>query len=485
MNNEELVKSLRTEINTYLKNTVADLQQEIAQMQERVDAEIGRHRSDLQRFFEDLLAKGASAGVDESFTRVISDHMQIAYEDGSKEATETLAASALQPEPEPQKEADYSVMRDAVNDISAQTSQAEILKALVNHSSSFAPRGAFFVVKSDHLVGWRTFGHDITDNTDAVREIILPLNSNTLLGASVKENSTQYNSADQPTEDSKYLEKLNFGESKDAVAIPLIVRGRGVAVLYADAGENNLPIDVEALESLVRVASLTVELRATGIKPVQTAASAQTAKKGRQQSRQPAGAGADVSTQETSNQSTSQRKSVKTADNQLSNQDYAQPVEQDLSPTALAQEPEIVANGHYTTGELMSSNFGAETQQPVEVETVGAQTSSRKSSERGGSKLPIEVPEDERRLHNDARKFARLLVSEIKLYNEQKVKEGRQVGDLYSRLREAVDRSREMYNKRVSPPVAARYDYFHDELVSTLAEGEETKLGKEYPGAII
>jgi nickel-dependent lactate racemase len=97
--------------------------------------------------------------------------------------------------------------------------------------------------------------------------------------------------------------------------------------------------------------------------------------------------------------------------------------------------------------------------------------------------LPIEVSDDERRPHNDARRFARLLVSEIKLYNEQKVKEGREAGDLYERLREAVDRSREMYDKRVSPAVAAKFDYFNFEIVNTLAEGDETKLGKNYPGA--
>jgi hypothetical protein len=100
--------------------------------------------------------------------------------------------------------------------------------------------------------------------------------------------------------------------------------------------------------------------------------------------------------------------------------------------------------------------------------------------------LPVEVGSDEeRRLHNDARRFARLLVSEIKLYNEQKVAEGRSEGDLYQRLREYIDRSREMYDKRVKPEVAQRYDYFHTELVNTLAEGDEAKLGSAYPGATV
>jgi hypothetical protein len=93
------------------------------------------------------------------------------------------------------------------------------------------------------------------------------------------------------------------------------------------------------------------------------------------------------------------------------------------------------------------------------------------------------VADEERRFHNDARRFARLLVSEIKLYNEQKVREGLESSDLYDRLREAIDRSREMYDKRVQPPVASKFDYFHYELVGALAEGDEKKLGGTYPGA--
>jgi hypothetical protein len=42
-----------------------------------------------------------------------------------------------------------------------------------------------------------------------------------------------------------------------------------------------------------------------------------------------------------------------------------------------------------------------------------------------------------------------------------------------------------MYDKRVQPPVAAKFDYFHYELISSLAEGEEGKLGGNYPGAAI
>jgi hypothetical protein len=40
-----------------------------------------------------------------------------------------------------------------------------------------------------------------------------------------------------------------------------------------------------------------------------------------------------------------------------------------------------------------------------------------------------------------------------------------------------------MYDKRVRPEVSSRYDYFHHELVTMLAEGDAGLLGAGYPGA--
>ena len=70
-----------------------------------------------------------------------------------------------------------------------------------------------------------------------------------------------------------------------------------------------------------------------------------------------------------------------------------------------------------------------------------------------GSRGPLaEVSSgDERR--EEARRFARLLVSEIKLYNERAVLEGREHGNLYERLRDDIDRSRQMYEERIPQDV--------------------------------
>jgi hypothetical protein len=83
--------------------------------------------------------------------------------------------------------------------------------------------------------------------------------------------------------------------------------------------------------------------------------------------------------------------------------------------------------------------------------------------------------------HKDARRLARLLVSEIKLYNENAVREGRNKSDLYVRLKKDIDRSTDVYTQRVPEEVRAQFDYLWDELVRQLAEGDGSKLGPDGP----
>ncbi len=98
---------------------------------------------------------------------------------------------------------------------------------------------------------------------------------------------------------------------------------------------------------------------------------------------------------------------------------------------------------------------------------------------------PALSPEDEEKYGNEARRFARLLVSEIKLYNEDEVYNGRQHGDLYNRLKRDIDRSREMYEKRVHPEIAKVSDHFHEELIRILAREDLNLMGQNYPGPVV
>lgn len=86
---------------------------------------------------------------------------------------------------------------------------------------------------------------------------------------------------------------------------------------------------------------------------------------------------------------------------------------------------------------------------------------------------PAPSPEED----SSARRYARLLVSEIKLYNESAVRLGREKRDLLNRLGPEIERARRLYEERVSPAIAARASYFQEELVHTLADGDRELLG--------
>lgn len=75
-----------------------------------------------------------------------------------------------------------------------------------------------------------------------------------------------------------------------------------------------------------------------------------------------------------------------------------------------------------------------------------------------------------------ARRYARLLVSEIKMYHEPAVIAGRQERNLAARLGGEIARARVLYEQRVPADVRRATDYFHAELVRTLADGDASLL---------
>ncbi len=665
MNSEELELSLRTEFENYLKNALADMKQEVSDFQEKFEAELDQHKANLDNVFKDFSGKiKEDKELEDSFTETVAEHLKLARDEGARiTATAIAEAEELEKEQAPPA-VNFSDLRDAIDEISSKDSQSEILKSLVHHASQYTPRGSFFIVKNEHLVGWRVFGTQEHENPHSIREVFFPVATQTSLGESIKSLATVESSYGSYENDSIYLNQLEFGQPEKMYAIPLIARGRGVAVLYADAGTDGDSVNVEALESLVRVAGLTVEVLAStkGAKPQHEQREEYQAEEVQEVEEQEAenveteapetysfaDTGAETSdiseevpesysledytpvTEEPAEESyspdaeeASEKESYSYQDSfetepaqefqaepeveeaqeeaEVAEEEYFAPQEDSVEEVEVAEEEatyeydfqpaeeevseevseepqpsyndyswdqssesaeevqefsdgskveetssvedeysvpavedyqaepvesyeaespvefedsteevkapetdyqeqpaeyefeapvsEEYTDNEYTAVDESPAEESVEVAEEVSEEPAPAETSPAASVRpRFGDRnvdLPIEVAEDERRLHNDARRFARLLVSEIKLYNEQKVKEGRESSDLYERLREAIDRSREMYDKRVQPPVAAKFDYFHYELVNTLAEGEEGKLGGSYPGAAI
>jgi len=83
-------------------------------------------------------------------------------------------------------------------------------------------------------------------------------------------------------------------------------------------------------------------------------------------------------------------------------------------------------------------------------------------------------------VHRKAQRFARLLVDEIKLYNQAKVSEGRRNKDLYDRLKEDIEKSRVTFQKRYGNTAAASGDYFQKEVLRSLAEDDLSVMGANF-----
>jgi hypothetical protein len=369
-----------------------------------------------------------------------------------------------------------AIVKSAITEINDQHSQGDILKTLVNRAASFAPRVAFFVIKGEHASGWRGRGFEGTVGDRAIQEISLALDADTVIGGVTRSLTTWSGGPGTHGEDHLLLNRLGEEPAQRIVAIPLTVRKRAVAVLYADsAGLDSESINLEALETLVSVSGMAVELLSV---------SRTAPKRAAQEPAAPAEAeGAGPAAEE------ALPVPEEAAAPYVPEREY-----EEHAPVAAVEESSVSEDAPRTEsfepeasqGALIEEEAADPQPEPASFEAPQAPLGARRRYGADAAELPVEVSsEEERRLHTDARRFARLLISEIKLYNEQKVADGRSQHDLYDRLREYIDRSREMYDKRVKAEVAARYDYFHGELVNTLAEGDPSKLGSNYPGATV
>jgi hypothetical protein len=455
-----LEDSLRHEIESYMEGRLSAIKQEIASLQSQLNESLTR-----------LLERQGDVQMDGSVSASISEHLRAAHERGVElAAAESSRAKAS---------SDMAIVKSSITEINEQQSQADILKTLVNRAASFAPRVAFFVVKDEHATGWRGRGFEGTVGDSSIQQITLPLSADTIIGGAVKSLATWSGGPSSHSEDHLLMNRLGEEVAQRTVAIPLTVRGRAVAVLYADsAGLDSESINLEALETLTRVSGMAVELlsvsRAAPKRAAQEPAAVQPAPA------QPAAVREEPAAVQEEHAAPAYKPSREYEEAVTARDDKSQQSESPIHAEPFAPE----AQPPVTFAEEETVSYHSEPS-PTPVETAPAASGSRR---RYGMdvELPVEVSsEEERRLHNDARRFARLLISEIKLYNEQKVSEGRSKNDLYDRLREYIDRSREMYDKRVKAEVASRYDYFHGELVNTLAEGDASKLGSNYPGATV
>ena len=334
-------------------------------------------------------------------------------------------------------------VRASIAKIDHGTTLSEVLTVLLEELSQFAPRVALFILKGGSCIGWNGRGFDSGPgfSNEAIKKISVPTNADTLFSAVINSRSAFVGESNRHRDNVQLLSRIGNVLPATIFAAPLILREKVTAVIYADSadGPDRLK-DPEALDILtVYAAKLLDALSGQRTGP----------KTGEHMTPPP-----------------TTPASVRPRDNVVSHAVAA----------AADDAEEGTGTVMFSGAEMNLSTYGQAAQKPA----VGKDRPRAVPSP--GGNLDALDPET-RKKHEEAQRFARLLVSEIKLYNEAKVKQGQKSRDLYDLLRDDIERSRQLYRERVAENIRVSTNYFNDEIVRILADGDEGAMGKPLPPA--
>ncbi len=338
--------------------------------------------------------------------------------------------------------------------------QVDVLHRFLDECRRYCSRAALLVARGGTIGAWKAAGFSEHGGDDeAVRRIALPQSEGGLLARVMGGTAIRLTSANEISS------LLHAARVSEAVVIPMVVREKISGTLYADCvlGEENR-FDPDALGLLTFVAGVVVDrLAARKLKPAPALKALEALKK-------PESAGMWM-------------EDSAAVEEAAEASEPAAPPAAEPAPPGVSESDGIARGQGKSDGSASPAETAAEWR-PVRP-TPPPSSSSAPSVESTGSGIAFEsrrltgplaiATGDERR--EEARRFAQLLVSEIKLYNERAVLEGREGGNLYARLKEDIDRSRQMYNDRIPEDVRGSSNFFYEELVRILAEGRAEALG--------
>lgn len=129
----------------------------------------------------------------------------------------------------------------------------DIAGILINETYKIAARVALFTVKGGKLTGWKARGLETGNFLADVKES--PIFSEVL------KNKTTYRGPVMKVKGNESLVTLLSGTPQDSLVLPVVIRERPVAVLYADNGNSSvLNANVGFLSMLVSMAAIAFEI---------------------------------------------------------------------------------------------------------------------------------------------------------------------------------------------------------------------------------
>jgi hypothetical protein len=357
---------------------------------------------------------------------------------GSLPAPEPVAALEPTAAPAPAPAALNNQLLYRISALEYAKSQSEILEVLLQGLQDFSQRAALLVLREDALQGWSGFGFDSnvkgwkgTLGDDPILRTVASSRTRMLLDGAVPSFIPP-----GPT-------------VQRSMIAPLLLKGKASALVYADSGEAG-KLDHYSVDILVKTASLVIDIfplrpKREPLPPVLE----------NQAIVAPAASAAPEASED--NVLFEDTGSLADAEEAPANQ------------TVVADIPEEVSSYAAPPAETYEVAEVVE-EVPVPPEPVVESTTPSKPAEEP-------VPPGEEKLHEDAQRFARLLVQEIALYHPREVEQGKRNKNLYSLLREDIDRSREAYEHRYQKPSVQGRQYFEKALAKYLADGDSSLLG--------
>jgi len=383
-----------------------------------------RNKSDKQNHSDE-----ARQALTQAVEQAVAQAMQAQLPQMQAQLQSQIVRQVLEVLPVPSAEdsaagaSDLSSLVHAVANIHAGSTQKEILRALLDAGSGYCSRIALFVVKSGAASGWqsRGFGDD-----DIVKDFPLDLNAGPVAHTYQNRIATPGNIAEMGR---GFVQQFGSPSNEQVLVLPLALKDKVAALVYADGGDAG-KLDANALELLVVTTSSWLEVA-------------------------------------------SLRKQAASRD--------------DAEPVARVEAPPVQTVASFSDPFASHAPKHVPAQAAVEpepaaevVEVASAHAASAAAAPATATDPLAGLSPEDADVHRKAQRFARLLVDEIKLYNQAKVAEGRRNKDLYDRLKEDIDKSRGTFQKRYGNTAAATADYFQSELLRSLAEDDISIMGSNF-----
>lgn len=573
------IRELDEQVASAVRRAVEDLREEVRRRLDEATSELQRRLGEV------------APELPEHF--VSEEHLRRIAEEAAAPAGEALDQARAEGRDRGRSDA-HEGLRAALAEIDRAGGQAAVLEALLSATAAYAPRAAILLVRDGHLAGWGARGFEA--DGQAARSVALDAGEEPW-GALVAGGGPETVAGARCA---ALVSQLESPLPREACALPLVLRDRVAAIVYADRSEDGDGLDLPALQVLTYAAALALETLAFRERP---STATLTAAAGAEPSIQeeapawreepaweeepawqeepaespavaeaeaPAGEELDLEYEVEPAAAEAVEEAPVLPEEELLDLPEAPEVEAapEAAPEVEAEEieaaepeppaaeeespyapphgdallqpveeekPQDPSSGELDAGALEDTTFEEapaleepipwetepeeaeeepaaapvwgepppeekpeepEVAEPAELEgrpeagdvpppppqppTSGGPVAPPADVEGPGwafSATREKVSKDEEAAHEEARRLARLLVSEIQLYNQDAVEEGRRNRDVYDRLKDDIDRSRQLYEERVDPEVRERTDYFYQELVRQLGAGDAKALG--------